>query len=60
MHYSPTMFAHRKAHAVPTDPTAYYSQFWEYTKYHGEEKAREFYGAWSPPVGSINPNAGGQ
>ena len=41
------------------DPTAYYAQFWEYTKYYGEAKAREFYKEWSPPAGTPNPNGGG-
>jgi len=40
------------------DPTAYYAQFWEYTKYYGEDAARKFYKQWSPPVGTPNPNGG--
>ena len=40
----------------PTDPTAYYDQFWKYAGYYGEEAARKYYGAWSPPVGTKNPN----
>ncbi|GMI23641.1 hypothetical protein TrCOL_g11311 [Triparma columacea] len=42
--------------AVATDPTAYYEQFWQYTSYYGEEAARKYYGAWSPPVGTPHPN----
>mmetsp|Transcript_1592 Transcript_1592/g.3362 ORF Transcript_1592/g.3362 Transcript_1592/m.3362 type:complete len:269 (-) Transcript_1592:440-1246(-) len=49
------------AAAVPTDPTAYYGDFWKYASYYGEEAARQYYGAWSPPVGTPNPNGqGGQ
>lgn len=44
------------AAAIPTDPTAYYADFWKYAEYYGEDAARLYYGAWSPPVGSINPN----
>jgi len=46
---------------APTDPTAYYNDFWKYTQYYGEEAARKYYGAWSPPVGTPNPfgSAGG-
>lgn len=42
--------------AVPTDPTAYYKDFWAYVSYYGEPAARAFYGAWSPPEGTPNPN----
>eukprot|EP00588_Corethron_pennatum_P013286 CAMPEP_0194271448 /NCGR_PEP_ID=MMETSP0169-20130528/5207_1 /TAXON_ID=218684 /ORGANISM="Corethron pennatum, Strain L29A3" /LENGTH=716 /DNA_ID=CAMNT_0039013787 /DNA_START=51 /DNA_END=2201 /DNA_ORIENTATION=- len=45
--------------AVPTDPTAYYNDFWKYASYYGEEAARQYYGAWSPPPGTPNPNSGG-
>lgn len=45
------------AASVPTDPTAYYNDFWKYAEYYGEDAARLYYGAWSPPVGSINPNS---
>lgn len=40
---------------------AYYDVFWQYAAYYGEEAARKHYGAWSPPVGTPNPNpsAGG-
>ena len=41
--------------ATPTDPTAYYDAFWRYAQYYGEETARKYYGAWSPPVGTPNP-----
>ena len=40
---------------TPTDPTAYYDAFWKYAQYYGEEVARKYYGAWSPPVGTPNP-----
>lgn len=36
---------------------AYYEVFWQYAAYYGEEAARTHYGAWSPPVGTLNPNA---
>lgn len=39
---------------------AYYEVFWQYAAYYGEEAARKHYGAWSPPVGTPNPNAGAQ
>lgn len=38
---------------------AYYDVFWQYAGYYGEEAARKHYGAWSPPVGTPNPNAAG-
>lgn len=40
---------------VPTDPTAYYNDFWIYTAYYGEAAARAYYGAWSPPEGTPAP-----
>jgi len=40
---------------VPTDPTAYYNDFWLYSSYYGESAARTYYGAWSPPVGTPAP-----
>jgi len=46
------------AASVPTDPTAYYNDFWKYVSYYGEEAARQYYGAWSPPSGTPNPNPG--
>ena len=36
---------------------AYYEVFWQYAAYYGEDAARAHYGAWSPPVGTPNPNA---
>eukprot|EP01035_Chromulina_nebulosa_P019209 gene19209-25060_t len=33
------------------DPQAFYNEFWNYEKLYGEEAARQFYGAWSPPKG---------
>ena len=40
---------------MPTDPTAYYNDFWLYSSYYGESAARTYYGAWSPPVGTPAP-----
>ena len=34
---------------------AYYEQFHRYAYYYGEEPARQYYGTWSPPVGTPNP-----
>jgi len=34
---------------------AYYEQFFRYAYYYGEPAARQYYGAWSPPVGTPNP-----
>jgi far upstream element-binding protein len=34
---------------------SYYEQFFRYAYYYGEEAARSYYGAWSPPVGTPNP-----
>ena len=45
--------------AAATDPTAYYDDFWRYVAYYGEEAARQYYGAWSPPEGTPNPYANG-
>lgn len=33
----------------------YHEQFFRYSFYYGEEAARQYYGAWSPPVGTPNP-----
>jgi len=41
------------------DPTAYYDAFWRYAHYYGDEAARKYYGAWSPPVGTPSPYAQG-
>jgi len=41
--------------AVPTDPTAYYNDFWKYAAYYGEAAARLYFDAWSPPVGTPPP-----
>jgi far upstream element-binding protein len=43
------------AAAAPTDPTAYYNDFWTYAAYYGEPAARQYYGAWSPPEGTQPP-----
>jgi len=42
---------------APTDPTAYYEDFWNYVAYYGEEAARTAYGPWAPPVGTPNPHS---
>mmetsp|Transcript_393 Transcript_393/g.562 ORF Transcript_393/g.562 Transcript_393/m.562 type:complete len:634 (-) Transcript_393:542-2443(-) len=34
---------------------AYYEQYFRYAYYYGEDAARQYYGAWSPPVGTPNP-----
>jgi far upstream element-binding protein len=34
---------------------AYYEQFFRYAYYYGEDAGRQYYGAWSPPVGTPNP-----
>lgn len=34
---------------------AYYEQFFRYAYYYGEPAARQYYAAWSPPVGTPNP-----
>eukprot|EP01038_Epipyxis_sp_PR26KG_P007599 gene7599-10348_t len=43
------------AEPVPTDPTAYYNDFWLYASYYGEAAARLYYQAWSPPEGTQPP-----
>jgi far upstream element-binding protein len=42
------------ASAAPASD-AYYEQFHRYAYYYGEEAARQYYGTWSPPVGTPNP-----
>lgn len=34
---------------------AYYDAFFRYAAYYGEDAARKYYGAWSPPAGTPNP-----
>lgn len=36
-------------------PDAYYEQFFRYAYYYGEDAARQYYGSWSPAVGTPNP-----
>lgn len=36
-------------------PDTYYEQFFRYEYYYGTEAARQYYGAWAPPVGTPNP-----
>ena len=43
------------AAAVPTDPTAYYTDYWLYASYYGEAAARVYYTQWSPPEGTLPP-----
>ena len=43
------------AAAVPTDPTAYYTDYWLYASYYGEAAARLYYTQWSPPEGTLPP-----
>lgn len=40
---------------MPSDPTAYYNDFWTYASYYGEAAARAYYQAWSPPEGTAPP-----
>jgi len=47
-----------QAHAAD----AFYDDFFRYAYHYGEDAARQYYGAWSPSVGSTNPygtNPGG-
>ena len=41
--------------AVPSDPTAYYNDYWLYATYYGEAAARVYYKEWSPPEGTLPP-----
>ena len=34
---------------------AYYDAFFRYAYHYGEDAARQYYGAWSPPAGTANP-----
>merc|ERR1712025_1127974 len=36
-------------------PDAYYDAFFRYRYHYGEDAARKYYGAWSPPQGTPNP-----
>jgi far upstream element-binding protein len=40
---------------APQGAEAYHEQFFRYAYYYGEDAARQYYGAWSPPVGTPNP-----
>lgn len=40
---------------MPTDPAAYYTDFWLYASYYGEAAARLYYTQWSPPEGTLPP-----
>jgi far upstream element-binding protein len=48
-------YAATPATEVPSDPTAYYGDFWTYASYYGEAAARVYYQAWSPPEGTPPP-----
>ena len=43
------------APAATQGADAYYEQFFRYAYYYGEDAARKYYGAWSPPPGTPNP-----
>lgn len=45
----------QQAASASPSPDAYYEQFHRYAYYYGEEAARQYYGTWSPPVGTPNP-----
>jgi len=63
---APAPAAANGATASQTDQPAadaYYDAFFRYAYHYGEDAARQYYGAWSPPVGTtnpygVNPNAG--
>ena len=38
-----------------TSLDTYHEEFFRYAYYYGEEAARVYYGAWSPPLGTPNP-----
>jgi far upstream element-binding protein len=38
-----------------TAATDYHEQFFRYAYYYGEDAARQYYGAWSPSLGTPNP-----
>ena len=57
--YATAAAAQTQAQAAPAkdhnDPTAYYTEFWQYAAYYGEAAARAYYKAWSPPEGTPPP-----
>jgi far upstream element-binding protein len=55
--YSAAVAAQQQQQATVAQPAAdtYYEQFFRYAYYYGEDAARAYYGAWSPPVGTPNP-----
>jgi len=63
---APAPAAANGAAASQTDQPAadaYYDAFFRYAYHYGEDAARQYYGAWSPPAGTanpygVNPNAG--
>jgi far upstream element-binding protein len=42
-------------HLAPANTNEYTEPFFRYAYYYGEEAARLYYGAWSPPLGTPNP-----
>eukprot|EP00934_Nitzschia_sp_Nitz4_P001774 Nitzschia sp. Nitz4//scaffold96_size78090//30074//32267//NITZ4_005491-RA/size78090-augustus-gene-0.13-mRNA-1//-1//CDS//3329560564//1774//frame0 len=52
---APAPAATQAAAAPAPAADAYYEQFFRYSYYYGEDAARQYYGAWSPPVGTPNP-----
>lgn len=57
--YATAAAAQTQAQVAPAkdhnDPTAYYTEFWQYAAYYGEAAARAYYKAWSPPEGTPPP-----
>lgn len=53
----PQLQAHSESAAGTVAPSAdaYYEDFFRYSYYYGEDAARQYYGAWSPPAGTPNP-----
>lgn len=45
--------------AIPSaeaqNPAQYYNDYWTYAAHYGEKAARLYYGAWSPPEGTLPP-----
>jgi far upstream element-binding protein len=51
----PALAATPAPEAAQTAADTYHEQFFRYAYYYGEDAARAYYGAWSPPVGTLNP-----
>ena len=61
-HQQQELLQHQQAAAIAPAPAvaqqgadAYYEQFFRYAYYYGDDAARQYYGAWSPPLGTPNP-----